>query len=44
MDSQVVVLGGGVISKKFLPLVSQELPNALLLVANRLVISDVHEY
>ncbi|ESW31401.1 hypothetical protein PHAVU_002G235800 [Phaseolus vulgaris] len=43
MDFQVVVLGGGV-SKKLLPLVSQELPNALLPVANRPVISYVLEY
>ncbi|XP_020215641.1 translation initiation factor eIF-2B subunit gamma [Cajanus cajan] len=43
MDFQVVVLGGGV-SKKLLPLVSQELPNALLPVANRPVLSYVLEY
>ncbi|KAL2616073.1 hypothetical protein AAZV13_08G104400 [Glycine max] len=43
MDFQVVVLGGG-LSKKLLPLVSQELPNALLPVANRPVLSYVLEY
>ncbi|XP_027346273.1 translation initiation factor eIF-2B subunit gamma isoform X1 [Abrus precatorius] len=43
MDFQVVVLGGGV-SKKLLPLVSQELPNALLPVANRPLLSYVLEY
>ncbi|KAL1323289.1 uncharacterized protein LOC107482266 [Arachis duranensis] len=42
MDFQVVVLAGGV-SKKLLPLVSKEIPNALLPVANRPVISYVLE-
>lgn len=42
MDFQVVVLAGGV-SKKLLPLVSHELPNALLPVANRPVLSYVVE-
>ncbi|KAJ1431773.1 Nucleotidyl transferase domain [Sesbania bispinosa] len=42
MDFQVVVLGGGV-SKKLHPLVSQELPKALLPVANRPVLSYVLE-
>ncbi|MCI63848.1 translation initiation factor eIF-2B subunit gamma-like, partial [Trifolium medium] len=40
MDFQVVVLAGGV-SKKLLPLVSKELPNALLPVANRPLLSYV---
>ncbi|KAK7247116.1 hypothetical protein RIF29_41993 [Crotalaria pallida] len=38
MDFKVVVLAGGV-SKKLLPLVSKELPNALLPVANRPLLS-----
>ncbi|CAL0324992.1 unnamed protein product [Lupinus luteus] len=38
MDFQVVVLAGGV-SKKLLPLVSKDLPNALLPVANRPLLS-----
>ncbi|GAB4849495.1 hypothetical protein Ancab_004289 [Ancistrocladus abbreviatus] len=42
MDFQVVVLAGGT-SKKLVPLVSKELPKALLPVANRPVISYVLE-
>ncbi|KAJ0083578.1 hypothetical protein Patl1_30094 [Pistacia atlantica] len=42
MDFQVVVLAGGT-SKKLVPLVSKEVPKALLPVANRPVLSYVLE-
>nr|XP_023898834.1 translation initiation factor eIF-2B subunit gamma-like [Quercus suber]POF20791.1 putative translation initiation factor eif-2b subunit gamma [Quercus suber] len=43
MDFQVVVLAGGT-SKNLIPLVSKEVPKALLPVANRPVLSYVLEH